>query len=403
MADNSQTAPQTSAPAPQTSSAPAPQTSSAPVRSSGIKQPEGVYTPEDIFSEFSRKIGLESDISQDFSNAKKYEDKSIQDLYDHMGDSGDEPPAATEKPAAQESDPRLPGTLDESEAAADKEFAYEYTGKIGDEEKQIQFKSREQIDRAITKALVAEKIYKQHKELQARIPDLEASHAYAQRIDEMIEKEPLTLLDTIMEDLDDETVKDWLIAKADHYSRPVKDREIDRKLRQADILQKKLDALEQREAQLEQRRTESAAEADRHTVQSWGDGLMAKVRTRIPEEYFPVMKDILQSSLMEGRQRRDAKEAVTIKTLDSIFARRAKPIIELINAAKKAGSGKTIQAEVGRAIDSKKQEGLNRVQQAAASMGQRQQATKPNKEFSVSEVFDDLISGVGTGRYRMRD
>jgi hypothetical protein len=395
MADNIQTPSQTSAPAPQTAPAP------APMQTNSFKQPDGVYTPEDIFTEFSQKLGLGSDLEQDFSNTKQYDDRSIQDLYDQMGEPKQENSGETEN---SEDSSNMQGTeLKPEQVQPEKDFSYEYNGKIGDEEKQIQFKNKEQLDRAISKALVADKIYKQHKELQARIPELEASHAYAQRIDEMIEKEPLNLLDTIMEDMDEETVKDWLIAKADHYSRPSKEREIERKLKHADLLQRKLEAVEQREAELEQRRIESAREADRHTVQSWGDGLMSKVRTRIPEEYFPMMKDVLQSTLLEGKNRRNNNENVTIKTLDSIFARRAKPIIELIGLAKKSASGKTVQAEVGRAIDSKKQDGLNRIQQATSSMNQKQAGTKPNREFNVSEVFDDLIEGVGTGRYRMRN
>lgn len=398
MADNIQTPQQTSAPAPQTAPAP------APTQTNSFKQPDGVFTPDDIFSEFSKKLGLDSDMTQDFSNTKKYEDRSIQDLYDQMGEPQNDQNQQENNGETENPDhTNMQGIQSETQQPEpEKDFAYEYSGKIGDEEKQIQFKSKEQLDRAITKALVADKIYKQYKEIQAKIPDLEASHAYAQRIDEMIEKEPLTLLDTIMEDIDEEMVKEWLIQKAEHYSRPQKDREIERKLKQAELLERKMAAIEQREKELEQKRIESAREADRHTVQAWGDGLMAKVRTRIPEEYFPMMKDVLQSTLLEGKNRRNNNETVTIKTLDSIFARRAKPIIELISMAKKSGTGKTIQAEVGRAIDSKKQEGLARVQQAASGLQQKQAGTKPNRDFNVSEVFDDLIQGVGSGRYRMK-
>lgn len=413
MADNvSQTnsAPATSS-APQSSGGS--NVSSSPSRSSGnnysgsnqsSSNNSGIMTPDEIFAEFERKIGLSDDSQMnDFSRAKKYEDKSIEDMYASLENQtqNEQENETQESQDNSEADTQNSEGIEESQETVEPEFKpYTFTGKVGNQDKTIQFNTPEQLNRAIQKAVVAEKVYKDYKALKQNVDTYKEGYEFSQRFDTLVSKEPAKLLNAITEEMGEDALKQWILQKAEYLARPAQEREIERKLAEAEELRQQMEEMKQEREMIKQQRLQSAQEADKHVVKAWGEGLLSKIATRFPEQYHGIFEKELRSTLLEGRHRRSSGETITIKTLDSIFARNVKPIIELI-AAKKVDN-KTINREVGKAIQSKKQDGLGRVQQAARSMQASNQTKRPAGDVDIGQLFDSLISGAERGQVKMR-
>lgn len=373
--------------------APAAPVTSAPVDLSN----DGVNSAKDIFAEFERKLGYSQDEQMDdLSKAKKYEEKSVEDLYGEFNG---------EKTGEELVDGAKDGeNLQQTEQAEEKpaeEFKYEFKGKVGSQEKELAFNNKQELDNWIKKGYVADVLYTKNKELQQQVADAQQykeGHEFAQRFDKMVAENPQKVLEAIIEDMDESVLSQWLIEKAEHLSRDPKEREYERKLKEAEMIKQQMAEMRAEREQIEQQRIQSAQEADRYAVQTWGESILGKVKTSLPEEHYPIMEDVLRSSLLEGKHMQANGEVVTIKTLDKIFARRAKPLIDLIKA--RGVNQSTVNAKVGETIAGKKQDGLSRIQQATSSA--QRSSKPPSEDANISKMFDQLIDGVSTGRYKMR-
>jgi len=389
------TAPAAPAPAAAPSMPSTPMASNAP----------GVMTPDDIFAEFSRKIGLQEDENMDdLSQARRYEDTSAQDLYDRYNSKDKE---TVEEEEASQTNQMLDGETEENimdpveTEADDKPFEYKFKGKIGNQDKEFTFKSQEHLNKALTKAFVADKVYERYQSLKSEFDQAQEHIKFSKEFDEMVGKDPTHVLEAIVEDMDEKVLEQWLLTKAEELSRDPKQRTLEKRLKHAEMLEKKFEEMERQREELSQQRVRSAQEADNHVVAAWREGVLARAQSRIPEQHHAIVKDVLQSTLLEGSQRRKNNETVSVKTLDAIFTRRMRPILELIKA--READPKTVQREVGRAIENKKQEGLSRVQQATQSLqGRTQTRRKSDGDEDISGMFDDLINQAGRGRLKMR-
>lgn len=373
--------------------APAAPVASAPVDLSN----DGVNSAKDIFAEFERKLGYSQDEQMDdLSKAKKYEDKSVEDLY---GEFNGEKTGEELVDGAKEGE-NVQQTQQTEEKPSD-EFKYEFKGKVGSQEKELAFNNKQELDNWIKKGYVADVLYTKNKELQQQVAEAQQykeGHEFAQRFDKMVAENPQKVLEAIIEDMDEGVLSQWLIEKAEHLSRDPKEREYERRLKEAEMIKQQMAEMRAEREQIEQQRVQSAQEADRYAVQTWGESILGKVKTSLPEEHYPIMEDVLRSSLLEGKHMQANGEVVTIKTLDKIFARRAKPLIDLIKA--RGVNQSTVNAKVGETIAGKKQDGLSRIQQATSSA---QRSSKPPMEdANISKMFDSLIDGVSAGRYKMR-
>ena len=262
-------------PTPAAAPASAPSTSSAPAPLSN----DGVNSVDDIFADFSRSVGLDpASQGNSLENSKKYEERSVQDLYDDLDSKPEE--GKDGEPSTDATQQTDTNNTDQIVADASKPFEYEFKTTIGDQETAINFKSKEQLDAALKKAVVADKIYDRYKKQGEELKTYKASHEFAQRFDELMEKSPTAILDSILEDMSEADQSKYLIAKAEYLSIDPRQREFDKRMKEAEATKAQLAHITAEQERLQQQRVKASQEADNHVVQSWGEGLMAKAQAR---------------------------------------------------------------------------------------------------------------------------
>lgn len=372
--------------------APAPVSAPAP----GLN-PDAVNSSHDIFAELDRKMGLSDEPTQDFSQTKKMEERpgTVEDL---MGLGGDEEgaPEATSTPDESTSTDESVATEEPAAPAVN----YKFKGKVGDKEYAFDVNSPEHMDRIIRKAIASDAVWKDHQKLRVEAEELRNHKAYLDRFESMLENSPEEVLHTIADEMGEEKLKEWLISKANDLSQPKEHRDLQKRLKQAEMMERKLAAIEAREAQIEEKRIQSARTNEQQSVKTWQDTWRQKLSAKIPEQYVDLVDDQLYNSIREAKERRANNETVTLKTLDQILARKMKPVLALINST----SGNT-DREVGRALDTKKQQNLSRIQQAASSQAPAPKAKTRMQQMidsgDISGIFDAFGEGVGSGRIKL--
>lgn len=386
----------TSSPAPASS---APSSSPAP-SSSGFTQPEGAHSPSEIFRQFEQQMGMSDEEGPNFKDAIKWKDGGIDDLLNEDPNTGASP--SDREGQIPNNEDGTDGQYQDPTQLDPDAFDYTFEGELGGKEHKIQFKSKEQLNTAIKKAIVSDRLYKDNKSLRTEMDSYKQDREYARSMDDYLENRPKELMDMIIEDLPEEDVKNWLLEKAEWYGQDQEVRRQAQVQKENELLRRKLAAIEEGETRLSQQRQQAALEADKYVVQSWGTGTLSKLKTRIPEQYHGMVEKELRSTLLEARHRQQNSENVDIKMLDRIFARNMRPLLDLIGTKT---NQRVVDREVGRVLDEKKQQNLTRVQTAASqAMSRSQQTPNRNKELeeNPAKIFDMMIQGIEQGRFRLR-
>lgn len=371
--------------------------------------PKGGFTStEDLFSSLESMIGIEDDETMpDGTSPNQFKPGTEEDLLNL--DTAEEGTGELQTEEGKEEGTPSDGTEGTDTEGSQTDSSGEafnpmpFKRKIGDKEYDFQIKSREQFDNIVAKAIVADDVYKRYQTLNEEVETLRSDKGTLDRIDEMLESEPESFLDSVTEDMPDEVLKAWIVKKADELSTDPQQRMIQKRLKNEEILREKLAAIEEENLKLQQKRVQAAREADSHTVQAWMQTKKTMFSTKIPEKYQGLVEDQLKYVIMEARDRSRRKEQVTIKTLDSMLAQRMQPIIELVQNAKT----KNVDTEVGKAIQQKKQQGLTRIQ-AAASARAPTNFQKTNMQRLVQSkdnpigIFDEILKGMDSGQIRIR-
>lgn len=382
-----------SAPAPAPTSAPV----SAPTSTPAFKQPEGAMSPDEIFREFEAQL---EEKAPDFSQARKYDDRTPEEILNAFDD-----PSQSEEQEVEQVDPTTGPSADEQAMEpkdSESEFAYEFEGDVGGKNYKINFKSPEQINNAIKKAIVADQLYKKTQTLETQLQEMAPYKEFSDQMDHYLENDPKGLMDLIIEDLPEEDVKEWLIAKAEWYGQ---DKEVRRQAmleKENELLRRKFQAIEEADKRLEEKRRMAAVEADKHVLQSWGSGVMSKMKARIPESYHGIIERELNNSVLEAKYLQNSGQDVNVKTLDRIFARNMRPILELIQ---EKSNTKTVNSQVAKIVQEKKNQNLARVQGAASQAQSRVNQTsklRSEVEENPTKMFDLLLKGMEEGRIRMK-
>ena len=101
--------------------------------------------------------------------------------------------------------------------------------------------------------------------------------------------------------------------------------------------------------------------------------------------------------------RRQGKD-VSINTLNAIFQQNMQPYVKIIQG-NSAGKQQQVTQEVGKAIQAKKEQGLNRMRSIASNAqptsGQKTNMQRAIDDSDVSGMFGEIIKGVQSGRVRV--
>lgn len=373
--------------------------SSAPAPSSGgFSQPEGAMSPSEIFAQFESQL---EEQAPDFSKARKYDDRTPDEILTSFDDeSNAEGQENVDPTTGVDASQQVEG---QSEGIPqDKEFKYEFEGEIGGKNYKINFKNPDQINNAIKKAIVADQLYKKTQNLETQLTEMGQYKEFSDQMDHYLENDPKGLLDLVIEDLPEDEVKEWLISKAEWYGQ---DKEVRRQAqiqKENDLLRRKLQAIEAADGKLEEKRRMAAVEADKHVLQSWGTGVMTKMKARVPDSYHGIIERELNNSVLEAKYLQTSGQDVNVKTLDRIFARNMRPILELIQ---EKSNTKTVNSQVAQIMREKKDQNLARVQGAASQAQSRvNQNSKLRNEVeeNPTKMFDLLLKGMEEGRIKMK-
>lgn len=393
-------APSSSTPSPAPASAPS--ASSVPA-SSGYQDPYADTSPDAIFGDLRKQLGLDTDDSVQIDDPHTMvHEGSEEDLF---GLGAEE--EATESPTTTEENQL---TEDTSAAETVEEPAYEvdyaYEGKVGNEEVKLHIKSREQMDNIIARAVHYGKLADSYKTLRKEIEPLREHSKQLEFMDQQLREKPLEFINNVIEDMPDEQVREWLLQVATEYGKSAQEREVSKKLRQAELTQRQMEMIQKQQEQLERQRIQAAREADKHTVRAWADGILTRSKARIPEQFHDIVNQQLKFALMEGKEQRNKGQDVSVQTLNSIFQRNMAPYMKLISGSAK-DNAKAVEKEVGKAVQQKREQSLQRVQSIASkAQPTNQQKTRMQvaaEESDVGGMFDEIIRGVKSGRIRITE
>ena len=390
-----------------TSSAPAAAPAPAATPAAAPAGLPDVPTTDDLFSAYEASIGLGEKIP-DYTDAKEVHDATVDDLLDAESDETEEDPLTGEDTEGEEgeegessegdddsTDSLLDGVKEEDTGKP----LYEFKGRIGDKERQLTIKTPEQMDRVVKRALIAEELYAQNQAKDTTIEKLSAQAKAMDRLDDLIEKDPFHVVRSIVEDLPEEQLKNWLVEMADWVSRPESVKQMERVEKRAKEAERLAEINQRKLEELQNKSVEAARNADKNTVKSWSYGIMEKVKTKIPEQYHGLIKQQLENTIEIARARQSRGDEVSIKWMDKHLSSQVKPIVELINAR---NNKQTVNQEVGKVIANKKQDGLKRIQNLTAQAQPSKTDKRKQLEKELSEdpmkIFDFLDRQISSGR-----
>jgi hypothetical protein len=397
MADNVQ-----NTPVAQSGAAPTPNSGGG---SSTPSVPQGGYTDsQSMFADMEKLLGLESEEMPNLTESQSGRAATEEDflgLGDEEGDgeSTDDTAAESIKEDGSSTENRPANEKGNKTDFTKHKFSQEIDGKQYD----FDISTPEQLNTIVSKAIVADKVYSNYQALKKETDVLRKDRESLDNIDNMLEKDPHRLLNIFTEDLDDEVVRQWIMAKAEELNQDPQQRDTQKKLKNYAALQAKMDALTEREAALVEDRRKAAMDADRHTVGSWLDGKRSLLGSKVPEKYMSLIEDQMKYVMMEARDKTRRKEVVTVKTLDAMLNLKIKPILELISQDKPT---RNVDREVGQATQSKKEQNLSRIQ---SSTSQRQPAANQTgmKRLIADQdnpvgIFEEVLKGMDQGRLKLR-
>ena len=379
-----------------------PTPSAAPAPAAPAPTSDALST-DDLFSQYEQSIGL-NDKMPNYSDAKQYKDGTVEDLLDAAGEDYQEDPTTGEAKdeEAAPTDENATDLLDSVKQDDDKPI-YEFKGEIGGKERQLSIKTPEQMDRVVKRAMISDELYKRNQQKDEIISQYKPQAEAMNRLDELIEKNPMHVAKSIVEDLPEEDLKNWLMEMADWVSRPDHVKQLEKVERRAVEAERIAEMNHKHIEDMQRRRQEAAVEADRHTVQSWSYGIMEKVTARIPEAYHGMMKQQLENTLEIARARQSRGDEITIKWMDQHFRGQAKPLVDLINSR---SNKEAVNKEVGRVMADKRQNGLQRVQNLAtnAQPSNADKRRKIDKELEEDplKIFDYLDKQISMGRATLK-
>lgn len=386
-------------------STPSTPSTSAPASSTPTNSSD--FSVDSLFSDLERAMGINEDEPQ-MTNAVDNTDIKAgteEDLLG-LGDEVEEASENNEETTSEDTDNSSETQTETENAGTKSDFpSYKFKKEIGGKEYDVQIKSQEQLDNIIAKAIVANEVYAKHQALAEEVETLRQDKATLDAIDERLENDFDGFMDDITEDVPDEKLSQWLVKKADELAMDPQQRAIQKKLKENEVLKQKLAEIQAEQDRLNELRRKSAREADSHTVKSWMDSKKTMLSTKIPEEYHSLVEDQLKYVIMEARDKTRRKEKVTIQTLDSMLTQRMKPILDLVQRAKPQ---KNVNAEVGKAVQQKKQQTLTRIQSAASSRMPNANPNKTQMQRLVESkdnpigIFDEILKGMDSGRIRIK-
>ena len=345
--------------------------------STPVNSPSGnISTSDDLFRGFEAKMGLKNKEHDEQAFGKDAhlnpsDSESIEDYEDEV---------APETPAAEETDDNLP--------------LYVFKEKVGDEEVELNIENKAQLDHYLKRAAIAPKIFKENKQLRIDIAKYQERAGDADEFDRMVTEEPMEVLNAIVEDMDQDTLNEWVGTLVENLKQDEHQREYFKKLRQAEYVLKNQERQNQQQQQFQTQRAQAIEQENIKQVENWRQNEFQKWSNKIPSENHAVLQDMIDDTLMYASRMASEGQDVDLMTLTNRLFRYTNTII---------GSQRSINNKVGKATVAARQQATTKLQGSTNRMnaGRNQNSAGAPAYKDTNQMFKDLIHKIGTGDIKL--
>lgn len=365
---------------------------------------DSIPSIDDLFSTFEKQMTPEP--TQDLRGTKESKELS----YDDLMNIDDEEQAAAEEVTEEsvieqgiEGEAEVLGEEPASTEASNSEIDYAFEQEIGGVPVKLHIKTPEQLNTIISKAYIADKLWKENlKYKNETMPQLQERADYADTFDKLAAEKPFDLMDTIVEDLPEEAFKEWIIRKADELGKDPQQKALDKRLRHAEMVERKLQEMEEREQAQKQRTLDSQRKSDEYTVKTWAQSVGTRLQSKVPVQYHNLIEREIKNAIVEvnNLHKQTPGTQLSVQQLEKTFAKNFKPIFELLQSS---GKKPDIKGEVGKVLEGKKAQNLSRIQ-AAASSARGPAQTKSRMQRYIDDnnpigALDFLMAQMDNGKF----
>jgi hypothetical protein len=365
---------------------------------------------DDIFNDVSDKWLPKEDITTEtMINGDRLREASIDEMLEGMGDEPVEGEATEGESEEGSEKTTTEETTENVEEVDNKGFKYKFKGDVDGQEYDIDFTDPKQLDTVVKQALYGKKIHAEHKELTARHTEVQnelaKSEADWEALEQKLANDPVDFLETFTEDMPEEQVRMWMQRKLDEWTQPPEVQSHNRLKKQYERMLKDQETLAEQATVLKQREEQANLQQERQTYDNWGVQTKNKITARFPELPSAIIDQTIEAAAMTAGQLKRQGKKITVETLNDIFVAKMKPIVELHNSYKTgtANSSKQVQAQVGKAIQDKKEQTMQRIQNTSNPARRNAQNNIQDKyRDDPMKVFDLLTDMVGSGKANFR-
>ena len=282
-----------------------------------------------------------------------------------------------------------------NEAGEDEDLPlYRFEGKVGEKAVSMEIKDKADLDKLLTKAVMAQDLYKEHKKVLASMDTYKEKAELLDQIDKLTEENPIEFMNNLVEDLSEEQEEqfaDWLLQQADNLRKSKEQRAYEKEIREARRIRQERESEIKRAQALQERQAQVAAETERKQLSAWANTEFQKYSAKLPAEYKEWIDDQIKYTVAKSRQMMDNGEEVTFEDLSRMLSRQLKPVLSRTTPNQ-------VRQEIGRATEEKKKQSLTKLQATAgrvvaptARNNRLQELAQSGNTSGIFDFFEEMV------------
>ena len=359
----------------------------------GLIPKNNAYDPADIFD--SARAAILEDGGDVVKDANTIEGELPPDPETNDSEGGS---ATREK----EVDPNA--EVNKTEAPVDEFKPYTFEEEINGEKVSQTFKSKEELNRQLKRAVVAKSLYKQYKEMENELSELRSKTPTQDMFEQKAKDNPREVADMLFEKfMTDAEGAEYIYQKYQRYQELANMSEEERqkalKLEMADKLLKEREAIERERREFNEQQAKIQREA---TISRRRD--IAKLEYQKVRAQFPDIAPKISGYIVNTLDLIHAQEEKLGKSIpDNVVQARIRDVIKPFIDLKKASISKK---ELGNSVDAQRKKAAASIQsQARASGGNPQAKSQKNdlKNLDQGDIWDTIEESVLKGKIKLRD
>ncbi len=374
------------APAAAPAAAPA---STTPPASSGDES-VSFNSVDDVFDKAAEHFGKWEDPKERTLNQKDEED-------DFFGDGEEDGEGEPTQEEGENKDKKP------KEAPPEGEFKpYKFKATVDGKEVEREFKTKEDLNRALAKAEVAPNLWREAKKLQSEIERLRPDAEFATDLLATAKEEPMEFLKIMESDLiPTDVLSAWIYDKYHEFARIANlspaEQEAWAMRKEAQKIVEENRYRRQLEDESRKRQEQATEQQSAKEFNSWVEKEKGRWYKDVPKEYHDNILLAMKSVVAYARRQIDNGEDVSFKRMTGMLNTILAPYKSSMSPAQR-------EREVAKSVQDKKRQATSAVQRASQNAsGSRNDAAPGRLAYSVEDIFDGSIAALKTGRAKWRE